>query len=265
LHFLPLPLAGWVADREREGARVLAGAAIGWAFALAYTSAINQAFDDRLDARQRSKNPVGPTFDRRRAVALALPPLVAALIALATLAPSGLAIGATMMAAATLYSAPPRLKRIPVVGTLWNVVIGVPGLFFAGWPRAPEPPFKLLVGLFATLLLGSQLIHEAQDRDDDSGHVRTVATEVGRRAALGAAMLVVLAAPAIAWWLGARVEHRLPIAGACAIFSVTWAALLAAHLRTEDVARLKRLRLWYRYAAVALGGVVFAVAVRPPP
>jgi 4-hydroxybenzoate polyprenyltransferase len=265
IHFLPLPLAGWVADPDHPSVLALIGGVLGWGLGLAYTSAINQAYDDRLDRMWRSKNPViaggegGEGFARRRAIWLSIPPMIASLVVLALMAPMGLVPGVVLIVAATLYSAPPRLKRFPVLGTLWNLLVGVPGFFFASRPSVGELPLRPLVGLFAVLLLGSQLIHEAQDRDDDAvGDVKTVATEGGRRTALVAASALVIATPGIAWWLAAGVERRAEITAACAVFAIGWGALLWSRLRCEDGAELKRLRLRYRYSAICLGAVVFA-------
>lgn len=268
IHFLPLPLAGWVADPSHPSVLALVGGVLGWGLGLAYTSAINQAYDDRLDRMWRSKNPViaggsdgegGEGFARRRAIWLSILPMIASLVVLALMAPMGLVPGVVLIIAATLYSAPPRLKRFPVLGTLWNLLVGVPGFFFASRPSVGELPLRPLVGLFAVLLLGSQLIHEAQDRDDDVvGDVKTVATEGGRRTALVAASALVIATPGIAWWLAAGVERRVEITAACAVFAIGWGALLWSRLRCEDGAELKRLRLRYRYSAICLGAVVFA-------
>ena len=259
VHFLPLPFAGWVADPQHPGVMALVGGVLGWGLGLAYTSAINQAFDDRVDRMWKAKNPVGAVFQRRQAVLLSLPPLVASLVVLALLAPIGLLPGVALIVAATLYSAPPRLKRFPVLGTLWNLLVGVPGFFFAGRPSVGELPLRPLVGLFAMLLLGSQLIHEAQDRDDDAvGEVKTIATEGGRRTALIAASALVIAMPAIGWWLATGVTRRVEITAACAVFAAGWGALLWSRLRCEDGEELKRLRLRYRYSAMCLGAIVFA-------
>jgi UbiA prenyltransferase family len=250
LHFLPLPLAAWHADHVAQ-----AGAIAAWACGLAYTSAINQAFDDRLDAP--AKNPVA-AMGRRRAISLSIPPAIACVVLLAWLSRAGLAAGAVMIVAATLYSAPPRLKRLPVVGTLWNLVMGVPGLFFAGRPQIDALPLRPLAGLFALLLLVSQLLHEAHDRDDDAaGRVRTVATEAGRRAALGAALGLVLLTPAVAWWLGTGAARRMEAAALCAAFALAWGGLLAARLGCENLEELRRLRLQYRWSAMAVGAAVF--------
>jgi len=254
LHFLPLPLAGWLADRA--GGTALAAGTAAWALALAFTSAINQAFDDRID--HGAKNPVGRAFHRRRAVALSIAPAVGAIALLAIGSPRGLGPGVIMLVAAAVYSAPPRLKRVPVVGTVWNAVMGVPGFFFAGGLAAGRLPLGPLVGLFALLLLVSQLLHEAADRDDDAGQVRTIATEGGRRSAIAAALVLVLATPGLAWALAAGATHRGALSGACAAFALGWAAVLRRELGCDDRRRLRRLRLAYRYAAIGLGAVAFA-------
>ena len=259
VHFLPLPLAGWVADPDHPSVTALVGGVLGWGLGLAYASSINQAFDDRLDRMWRAKNPVGAGFERRQAILLSIPPFVASLGVLALLAPMGLLPGAALLVAATLYSAPPRLKRFPVLGTLWNLLVGVPGFFFASRPSVGELPLRPLVGLFAALLLGSQLIHEAQDRDDDVvGEVRTVATEGGRRTALLAASALVITTPLVAWCLAAGVDRRVEITAACTVFAAFWGALLWSRMRCDDSAELERLRLRYRYSALCLGAVVFA-------
>lgn len=257
LHFLPLPLAGWLGDPKHPPVASLIGGVIAWGLGLAYASAINQAYDDRLD--RPAKNPVVEGFGRRQALALSVPPMLLSLAVLAVWAPLGLLPGVVLLAAATLYSAPPRLKQFPVLGTLWNLLVGIPGFFFAGRPPLDQLPLRPLVGLFALLLLGSQLIHEAQDRDDDAaGDVRTVATVGGRSAALLAAAGLVTATPVIAWFLTAGLAQRVPISLACVVFAATWGARLGARLRCEDGGELKKLRLQFRYTAIGLGALVFA-------
>lgn len=259
LHFLPLPLAGWLADPERGDAGVLAAGVLAWALGLAYTSAINQAFDARVDVQWTTKNPVGGAFTRGDAIRLSLPPLALSLAVLAVLSPSGLIPGLALIAAATLYSAPPRLKRVPVVGSVWNLAAGIPGFFFAGSPSVAELPLRVLVALYAVLLLGSQLIHEAQDREGDvAGGVSTIATVAGRRGALAGAMVLVLSTPLVAWACAAGLATRGALTAACVLFAAYWCQLLARRLGCDDRAELKRLRLRYRYSVIALGALAFA-------
>lgn len=261
VHFLPLPLAGWWAGEARSG-RSLVGGLAAWGMALAFMSAVNQAFDDRLD-RRAGKNPVGVRFGRREALLMAVPPALLSVALAAWLSPRGLVPTLLLLAAATVYSAPPRLKRVPVLGTLWNVVIALPGLFLADAPRAGHAPLRLLVTLFALLLVVSQLLHEAEDRDDDlAGGVFTVAVVTGVRGALGAAALGLAAIPLATWALSAGMAHRAALTAATGLFSAAWLATLGAVLRGGERRGLRAVRLRYRYAALALGALAFALAAR---
>lgn len=260
LHFLPLPVGGWLAGGGGDR-RALVGGVLGWAFGLAYTSSINQAFDDRLDKPQPGKNPVGGRLDRRGAILLSVPPAVACVAVEAALAPRGLAAAVFLVVVATLYSAPPRLKRVPVLGTVWNVVIGLPGFFLADDRGLAQPPLRLLTGLFALLLVVSQLIHEAEDRDDDrSGGVSTVATIAGVRGALGAACAVLVAVPPASYFLASGLRNQAPLAAVSVVFACAWLAALGRRALRGDATALRRVRLRYRAAALAFGAAAFAAA-----
>lgn len=260
VHFLPLPLAGWFAGEARS-ARSLVGGLAAWTMALAFMSAVNQAFDDRLDQRA-GKNPVGRRFGRREALLLSVPPALLSVGFSAWLSPAGLVPTLLLLVAATVYSAPPRLKRVPVLGTLWNVVIALPGLFLADAPRSPDTPLRLLVALFALLLVVSQLLHEAEDRDDDlAGEVFTVAVVTGVRGALLAASVGLAALPVVTAWLARGLRLRWLLAGATAAFAAWWLAKLGMLVRRGELRGLRAVRLRYRYAALVLGAVVFAAAV----
>ena len=260
LHFLPLPLAGWFSSDART-VSALVGGVVAWALALAFMSAINQAFDDRLDRATVGKNPVGARFSRRQAVLFAVPPALAVLPVLALFSPHGIVPGLVALIAATVYSAPPRLKRVPVLGTLWNIAVGAPALFFAGAPDFDRVPFRLLVALFAALLLVSQLIHEAEDRDDDrSGGVPTVAVLTGTRGALAMAVALLAATPVLTWLLSRGLNGRGAVTVATAVFSVAWIVSLVGRMQRADLSGLRRVRLNFRYAAFVLGAAVFTAA-----
>ena len=262
LHFLPLPLAGWITGGT-SSTRALVGGVVGWALALAYTSAINQAFDDRLDRLHIGKNPVGGSITRRQAILLSLPPALASVAVVAWLSPTGLVPTIVLLLAATLYSAPPRLKRVPVLGTLWNLLVGLPGLFFADRPDITGQPLRVLAGAFALLLLVSQLIHEAEDREDDRlGGVSTVATVTGMNGALSAASMFLMVMPGAVWWLANGLTERTELTIAAALFAGAWTSLLLNRIRLSDSVALRRTRLNYRYSAFALGALIFAAAAR---
>lgn len=259
LHFLPLPMVGWFAS-EGRCVGVLLGAMTAWGLALAYMSALNHAFDDKLDRRD-DKNPVGVHFGRRQAVFLSLPPAIAAVAVSARFAPAGLVPLVLVLVASTVYSAPPRLKCVPVLSTLWNVVIAFPSLLLADFPRAAGAQFRSMAGVFALLLVVSQLIHEAEDREDDRiGGVRTVAVLVGRRGALATASLCLAALPLTTWCLAAGLTHRTSLVILVTAFALGWIAALSARIVTGHEAGLRRVRLHYRYASLTLGALAFLLA-----
>ncbi len=262
LHFLPLPLAGWVSlGPERSPAALFAGMAA-WACALAYTSALNHAFDARVDRLRRGKNPVGGLFTAREAVLRAVPMGVAAFGLIWAFAPGGLPAVVMLLVTATLYSAPPRLKRWPVLGTLWNVLVGLPGLFFSGGASLSVSPVGLLVSAFSVLLVGSQLIHEAEDRDDDvQGGVSTVATVLGRRGALAAAALVLLTLPVVVFVMTPGMPAASALRGLAALFSLAWAGALTRRAAGDDDRSLRPMRLGYRWAALGCGALLFGLAI----
>lgn len=258
LHFLPLPLAGWLAGDARD-LRALLGATLGWSLALAYMSAVNQAFDDGLD-RRAGKNPVGARIDRLVALRLAAIPGVLSLAVIVRCAPRGIVPALALLLASTAYSAPPRLKRVPLLGTLWNVVIALPGLVLADPTALDRPSLRAQAALFALLLLASQLIHEAEDVDDDrAGGVTTLAVILGARGALALASLVLASLPLASLALAAELPLRALLVLATLAFAAPWCAILGARARGGSLASLRALRLRYRYASLAMGAVVLAL------
>ncbi len=259
LHFIPLPAAGWIAGDARS-LSALAGGTIAWTFGLAYMSAVNQAFDDRLD--RPGKNPVGARLTRRTALVWSLPAALGCLATSVVCVPSRWHVAAMLLVASTVYSAPPRLKRVPLVGTLWNVVLALPGLVMADAARAGHPSFNALACAFSLMLLASQLIHEAADRDDDqSGGVSTIAVVAGPRGALLAAALSLAALPPVAWWLACAMPHRALFTAALCLFAAPWSISLATRALRGDLRDLRALRMRYRYTAIAAGAAAFALSL----
>ncbi len=86
----------------------------------------------------------------------------------------------------------------------------------------------------------------------------TVATLGGRRLALRSAAAVLLAMPLAGFLLAGVVTHRWALTTTLALFSAASAAVLAACPAAGTVA-LRRLRLAFRYTALALGAVVLAL------
>ncbi len=259
LHFIPLPLAGWVAAEPRRPS-VLCGGIAAWICALAYTSGVNQAYDDRLDQLAREKNPVGHGIDRAQALRWSAIPLVACVVLSFLFARDALPVVLLQLFAATVYSAPPRLKRVPILGTMWNLVVGLPGLFFAVPPAFGDSTVRILFGLFAVTLLVSQLIHEAEDVEDDTrGGIRTFAAMTGTRGALGAACLLLVGMPLLGYALDSAPERRFAVAAACGLFSMSWTITLARRLTASNPGPLRPLRLRYRYSALIFGAAVFVL------
>jgi 4-hydroxybenzoate polyprenyltransferase len=189
LHFLALPAAGLdgaALARPAQLALRLGGAVGLAALALAYAYGLN-AISDRATDLDPRKNPLA-------GVAACPPAIVAAMIAVGAGAlVAGFALGhlgavTGSLAAATIYSIGPRLKRLPFLGTALNAGIFVPMLFFARSDVAPSA-FVLWTTTFTALLLQNQLLHERADAVEDAASgVRTTARVLGDRATWGLAL-----------------------------------------------------------------------------
>ncbi len=259
-HFVVLPLAA--APLRSPDAAAAIGLARGMGIAallLAYGYLLNGLADRGLD-RDPAKNPFSQAstkaIDALAALAFAL--ALGALGLAAAGGPVPVAAASTSIAAGWLYSAGPRLKRLPIVGTLLNVACFAP-LLFVGAGRTLPPATALLTLAFTGLLLENQLLHEAADaRDDAAAQVRTTFLALGAR---GAAALAAFAGtlPAAAIGLAWPGAIGACVAGATAlVFVVVVPRALARH--GADPRRMARARLLHRAAGVALGALLFAVA-----
>jgi 4-hydroxybenzoate polyprenyltransferase len=256
-HFLPLPLASFDPAAPHADALLAAARGVASAFGiLAFGYLLNSVADRGMDLDAR-KNPfVGPSSYEYR---YSLAGLLAGTGVLAVLSPWPARIAiAVCMVLATLYSIGPRLKRLPVAGSLTNA-FGFPFLLFLGMPAASLPAgFTALAIAFTALLFENQLIHEAADRiEDQAGGIRTSWLTLGSRwtallvalsgfTAIGAAASVV----PVARWLVA-------IALATAVFGLAFPILLA--WRGMEPRRAAQLRLAHRWCAAAFGAFVYAV------
>lgn len=251
LVFAPLPAAGIarVSDvgPSRFGA-VLAAAAVS-GFALAYAYGINAIVDRHTD-RDPGKNVLAGHDE--------VPPTVTASVAtcgLAALAGAA-AIGlhaleaiAISIAAGTVYSAGPRLKRFPLVGLLANVFIFAP-LMFTALPAGGLPAgMRTLVPAFVVLLAQNQLLHEEADaaEDEQAGALMT-APWLGRAGARWA--LVALAASLVA----VGVVARSTAAAAVAVMGAAATLWVSLGARPAPVRRKA-----HRYVAAAVGAALFLV------
>ncbi len=198
-HFLALPLAGqgalWMSAPSLALPATAAGVAL-TAGCLAWAYGLN-AITDRHQDRSPRKNPlVAAESGGELATLLAL--CLAATVAGAAHV-GGWTLSATLVSitAGTLYSAGPRLKAIPGLGTLINALIFAPlPLMGAPWAAWSWAPLAAIVAVFIALLCHNQLLHELADAgEDEPASVHTTAARLGapNTARLGAALSLIAA------------------------------------------------------------------------
>ncbi len=250
LHILPLPLATF--DASVPLATALLAAARGMAnlfMILAFGFLVN-AISDRYVDRDARKNPlVLPGREGYKASLIALPVLS---LALAAFSPWPVQLAtACCLAVGCLYSVGPRLKTIPVVGTLANAAWYVPMLFLGMAQSALPLGFGTIAIAFTALLLQNQLIHESGDRhEDEASGIHTTWLAFGPRwTALFAACAGAVAIVTTAATLGA---FRYPVG---AVFVVIFPLLLAWDGLTAE--RAARLRVVHRWCAVLFGASLY--------
>ena len=182
-HLLPLPLAGYAFEEPLSSNLLPTARGVGIAFCvLAFGYLLNAVADREMDLDRR-KNPLAAIGTTSQTLLLPLALLAGISLALAATA-SVWVIAFTMicLASGSFYSVGPRLKSLPLVGTLMNLTNFLP-LMFVGMPQ-PTPSSRLiaLAVCFSALLLQNQLIHEAGDAPEDRrGGVRTTFLQIGAR------------------------------------------------------------------------------------
>jgi 4-hydroxybenzoate polyprenyltransferase len=253
-YFCVLPLVGLVGDpggEDNVGGRVL-GSVVVTALCLAYAFGLNGIADRGMD-RDGAKNALAglTDFPREAAVLVAACALGAVGIA-ATMSRVALLGTATSLVAATLYSAQPRLKRLPVIGTLVNVLIFAPLPLLA---TVGPPSFRMvfLTYCFYVLLTQNQILHEIADvHEDMAAGVRTTGVVVG---ATGVRLIAVVLGP-----LAALLLWRMP-AGPSATFVVATLALCggATMVALGDARRAGQLRVAHRWYSLTVGTILFAL------
>lgn len=259
LHFLLLPLAGVsLAQVTASSAVRLGGATVVASLLWAGVYLVNSFSDIGIDGRSKNAlvragpaalNLAGATVPVLLVGACGAALLVGVVPAVAALVTAGVGV---------VYSVGPRLKRLPVLGTLSNVAIFAPGLFLGATDGDSVARAWGLAIPFAVLLIQNQLVHEVADADDDAeGRLLTtyrwsgragVAALLGLSGVGGAIALLMRSSgvPSIALLL------LLPIP---ALLFVAWtdARALAARCRA----------LHRRYALVV--GALFWLAAGPSP
>lgn len=256
-HLLPLPLATYDPHGPRADALLAAARGIASAFAiLAFGYLLNSIADRRMDLDVR-KNPfiVPGAGEPRQSLA----GLVAVSLILAVFSPWPAQLATiACLTLGCVYSIGPRLKCLPIAGSLANVG-GFTLLLFVGMRSTSLPPgFGYVVLAFAALLLQNQLIHEAADRvEDEAGGIRTTWLTLGPRwtalvvglSGFGAAVAAACIVPPL------RSGAAAVVAGAafglaCPLLLVRWGT---------EPSHAARLRVAHRWCALLFGAVLFTV------
>jgi 4-hydroxybenzoate polyprenyltransferase len=243
----PADALSWGGAARLLGALAVAGLALAYAYGL-------NAVTDRGGDASPGKNPLAG----HRGVAASVYGVVAAAgagcLALALALGVGAPAAATVVAA-TLYSAGPRLKAIPVVGTLTNLLIFGPLLLLGAEQPRLDGRTGLLVLAFAALLVQNQVLHEVADRDEDSATGdRTTVIAFGLRPALAlSAALSLACAAAIVALPGVALGARLCCAGVVVVGGAASWVLGPRHPRDG--------RGMHRLYAIGGGAAVYLAAL----
>jgi 4-hydroxybenzoate polyprenyltransferase len=238
-YFALLPVAGLDPSDSAAALETLVGV-LSASGCLGFAYGVNSIADAGLD-RSSAKNPFAGGVEAPWRSRLLVAACAGLALVIAVLRPGSPALPATLasLVVAFAYSAPPRLKAVPFVGTALNAGIFVP-LFWLGAPLGNGALPTVL--LFTGLLLQNQLLHELEDRDEDlAAGVVTTAAILGPRWSRGAAAAVGAAAVLAVH----AVSERAVLAAAC--------IGLASVALTQRPAR-RRHRL-----AAALSGSVFHI------
>jgi 4-hydroxybenzoate polyprenyltransferase len=257
-HFLVLPLAGVdpSASYELVMEGVLRGVAIAFGV-LAFGYLLNSLADRRLDQDpHKGSLPSGALTPQW----LAVVGLGVGTTALAAQGPA-IVLGAALlcMGSGVVYSVGPRLKSLPLIGSLLNIsnfapllLVGLPG------PDAQAPLLGPLLAAFAPLLLQNQLIHEAADAlEDRAGGVVTTFGRFGpQRSAAVAALCGLCSAMAVMWPSPSPTSSTLAL-----LLAVAFAGWYPRQLarRGHEPTTMAALRVQHRFAALTGGGVAFGV------
>ncbi len=257
LHFLivpALPLHAILATSPGDVVARFVPAALVAALALAFAYGIN-AIADRRGDRPGAKNPLAGREHVPIAVWAAVTACGVASLALALASPATLRASAVLISlvASTIYSVGPRIKRVPVVGTLANLFIFTPLALLVRLDGYASPHLSLLLATFVVLLTQNQLVHEAGDLAEDRGAGTSSSTVAfGTRASTRAARALGIAAAAlfvVRWGFG-----LVPLVASAAAVA---GGVLIGGASAEDAARVRR---QHRWLALAAGATVYGLA-----
>lgn len=253
-YFCLLPLVSVVGDARGDSGELLrlAGSVVVAGLCLAYAYGFNGITDRGMD-RDAAKNSLAGLVEvPPEAAFLVAACAVVALAIAAALTPVAFAGTGMSLVAATLYSAQPRLKAVPVVGTLVNGLIFVPLPFLASL-GPPSPTMVFLACCFYALVTQNQILHEISDSQEDAiGGVRTTGVVVGPA---GVRMIAVVLGP-----LAALVLWRLHLVGAVAALAAAVGLCGGATMvALGDAESAGRLRVTHRWYSLVVGAVLFAL------
>lgn len=189
VHFLGLPLLGYFKFDEKDPERLILILIIS-AFYLAFAAVLNNWYDRYLDISQTLKNPFSKDMDSfsfYNLNAIIIIPLILSLIF--AIISSFLCCLITLIGIifAYTYSAPPaRLKSIPIVGTLSNILVFIPLLYIGPVSLQTHFTETSYLALFCSfIVLIMQLFHEIEDQEDDiKGKINTIPVIYGKKVAL---------------------------------------------------------------------------------
>lgn len=258
LHFaaLPaLPLYALFRAAPFEALARFAPGAVVASLCLSFAYGIN-AIADRHGDRDVAKNPLAGLAQAPALAWAVVLGCAATAVALATLGASWLRVDCTVISliAGTLYSVGPRVKSIPVAGTLTNAVIFAPLALLVRFDAANAPHVALLLSTFVVLQTQTQLVHEAGDlAEDESSGTSSSAVLFGPQAAMNAAHL--LGWVATLAFVACFGLTRMPVIASVA------ALLGGALIGRASPEQASEVRHAHRRLSLVAGATLFALAV----
>jgi 4-hydroxybenzoate polyprenyltransferase len=159
------------------------------------------------------------------------------------------------MLAAFLYTAGPRLKRVPVLGSLVQLAIYLP-LMVIGMYRELNVMQIEIMAIFSILLLQNQLLRECSERDSDKtdGNVTTVVRFGVGFAEISTAVMGSAASVLLLVLGSSKMKYEILAVG-IVLLSFTLYSLAGRGMNEVYSARM----LWivHRFVAVVIGAVVW--------
>jgi 4-hydroxybenzoate polyprenyltransferase len=249
LHFVPVSLL--TLDPRTAGALPIARALVLSVLCLAFAYGWNTVKDEHLD---QPGTLAPPRLASLRFVLVALVVLALSLAAWSGLKPF---VAAMMsLSGSALYSGGPRLKALPVVGTLTNAWIFVPLALLGASEQNVQPEHWRLLGVFTLMLLQNQLLHEACHALDDSAEgIQTTIVRFGVR--FGSVVAIILGLTAVVLLVAPFLSSRCGFPVVLASVPLGLLSLCLTPGRLADVAIVCRLRRLQRWCGVLAGAVAW--------